>query len=101
VILTHHHVAPIGVPWLDNFIADDIDRFWQTVRGKSVLGVLSGHVHMTTETIVEGIPVLTLRSTGFQFARHPQPLLTLEPPHYRVVTIAGGVLTSRVVEVAI
>ena len=101
VILTHHHVTPIGVAWLDAFIADDVDRFWEIVRHKHVLGVLSGHVHMTTETVVEGIPVLTLRSTAFQFARQARPLLTLEPPHYRLVTIDGDVLTSRVFEVAL
>jgi 3',5'-cyclic-AMP phosphodiesterase len=101
LILTHHHVAPVGAPWLDDFIADDVDRFWEAVHGQSVLGVLSGHVHMTTETVVDGIPVFTLRSTAFQFAQQARPLLTLEPPHYRVVTIDGGLLTSRVVQVAL
>jgi len=101
VILTHHHVAPCGAAWLDDFIADDVDRFWAALRGKPVLGVLSGHIHMTTETVVEGIPVLTVRSTCFQFAQEARPLLLLEPPQYRVVTIDGDVLTSRVVEVAL
>jgi 3',5'-cyclic-AMP phosphodiesterase len=98
VILTHHHVAPCGAAWLDDFIADDVKRFWDVLRGKRVLGVLSGHIHMTTETVVEGIPVLTVRSTCFQFARQARPLLTLEPPHYRIVTIDGDLLTSKVVE---
>jgi hypothetical protein len=56
---------------------------------------------MTTETMVEGIPVLTLRSTAFQFARQARPLLTLEPPQYRLVTIDGDTLSSKVVEVAL
>jgi 3',5'-cyclic AMP phosphodiesterase CpdA len=101
VVLTHHHVAPCGAAWLDDFIADDVDRFWDVLRGKHVLGVLSGHIHMTTETVVEGVPVLTVRSTCFQFARQARPLLTLEPPQYRVVTIDGDGLTSKVVEVSL
>jgi 3',5'-cyclic-AMP phosphodiesterase len=101
VILTHHHVAPCGAAWLDDFIADDVDRFWAALRGKRVLGVLSGHIHMTTDTVVEGIPVLTVRSTAFQFACQARPLLTLEPPHYRLVTIDGDGLTSQVVEVSL
>jgi 3',5'-cyclic AMP phosphodiesterase CpdA len=101
VVLTHHHVAPCGTAWLDEFIADDVERFWDALRGKRVLGVLSGHIHMTTETVVEGIPVLTVRSTCFQFAQQARPLLTLEPPHYRIVMIDGNVLTSKVVEVAL
>jgi Icc protein len=99
VILMHHHPAPVGVRWLDEFIADDIGRFWDIVTGKSVLGVLCGHVHMTRETVIAGIPVFSLRSTMFQFARRDRPLICLEPPHYRLVTIQDGLLTSRVFEV--
>jgi hypothetical protein len=44
---------------------------------------------------------MTLRSTGFQFARQERPLLTLESPHYRLVTIDHGVLTTRVFEVTL
>lgn len=101
VIFTHHHVAPVGVEWLDNFLAPDLERFWATVHGKNVLGILAGHVHMTTEQIVQGIPVYTLRSTAFQFAREPRSYMTLEKPHYRLVTIDKGILTSRVYEVTL
>ena len=99
VILTHHQVAPVGVAWLDAFIAPEMPRFWEIVRGKRVIGVLAGHVHMTHEQLVAGIPVLTLRSTSFQFARSHEELVTLQPPHYRFVTIHNDVLTSRIFEV--
>jgi Icc protein len=99
VILTHHQVAPVGVAWLDAFIAADMPRFWEIVRGKRVIGILAGHVHMTHEQLVAGIPVLTLRSTAFQFARNDEPLFVLQPPHYRFVTIHNDMLTSRIFEV--
>jgi hypothetical protein len=54
---------------------------------------------MTHEQLVAGIPVLTLRSTAFQFASTDEPLIALEPPHYRFVTIHNDVLTSRIFEV--
>jgi len=101
VILTHHQVAPVGVAWLDAFIAPEMPRFWEIVAGKRVIGILAGHVHMTHEQLVAGIPVLTLRSTAFQFARNAEPLHTLQPPHYRFVTIHNGVLTSRIFEVSL
>ncbi len=69
VILTHHQVAPVGVAWLDAFIAPEMPRFWEIVAEKRVIGILAGHVHMTHEQLVAGIPVLTLRSTAFQFAQ--------------------------------
>ena len=103
VILTHHHLVPIGSRWLDKFIADDIDQFWEIVTAPGVshkvLGMICGHVHMTYEEQVEGIPVLGLRSTAFPFAHTDEPLTILEPPHYRLVTIQDGILTSRVYEV--
>lgn len=99
VILTHHPIEPVGVRWLDQFVPPDAERFWEIVEGRNILAVLSGHFHMTTEQVVLGIPVFTLRSTAFQFARHDSPLLALEPPHYRLVAIQDGILTSRVYEV--
>lgn len=101
IILTHHPVARVGVEWLDNFLASDLDRFWAAVRGRNVLGILAGHVHMTTEKVIEGIPVYTLRSTAFQFAPEPRPYMILDKPHYRLVTAQDGVLTSRVYEVTL
>jgi Icc protein len=103
VILTHHHLVPIGSRWLDEFIADDIDQFWEIVTAPGVshkvLGMICGHVHMTYEEQVAGIPVLGLRSTAFPFAHTDEPLRTLQPPHYRLVTIQDGILTSRIYEV--
>lgn len=101
VILTHHQVAPVGVRWLDAFIAPGVAQLWEIVRGKRVLGILAGHVHLTHEQLVEGIPVLTLRSTAFQFARSEEPTVVLQPLHYRFVTIHNTVLTSRIFEVPI
>ncbi len=103
VVLTHHHVTPIGSRWLDEFIADDVQQFWDVLTDPGVkadiLGVISGHTHMTYEVIVKGIPVFGLRSTSFPFANLDEPVYTLQPPHYRLVTIQDGLLTTRVFEV--
>ncbi len=101
VILMHHHLLSLGSRWLDEFIADDVDRFWEIVIGQRVLGILCGHVHMSYERIVENIPVFGLRSTAFQFALQDTPLVCLLPPQYRLVTIHNGVLTTRIFEVPV
>jgi Icc protein len=103
IVVTHHHITPVGARWLDNCIADDIQGFWETltapdVQGK-ILGVISGHAHISYEVIVKCIPVFGLRSTAFPFARLDEPLLTLQPPHYRLFTVRDGLLTSRIFEV--
>ena len=68
VIVCHQHTKRIGSRWLDEFIADDIDEFWEIVlkpgAREKVLGVLNGHAHITFEEQMEGIPLLGLRSTA-------------------------------------
>ena len=99
IILMHHQLVPLESRWLDNFIAEDVDRFWDIVIGQKVLGILCGHVHMTYDRLVKNIPVFGLRSTAFPFALQDDPLICLLPPQYRLVTIHNGVLTTRVFEV--
>lgn len=101
IVVTHHHVYPIGSRWLDDFIADDIDRFWDIVRGQNVLGILCGHAHITYEKTIENIPLFGLRSTAFPFAHQDDPLMCLLPPHYRLLTVNDGALTSKIYEVAL
>lgn len=103
VLFSHHAVTPIGARWLDNFIAEDIDRFWEIVTGSrvrnKVLGILCGHTHITYDQVVENIPVLGLRSTCFTFALADHVQLVIDSPHYRLVNISAGALTSRIYEV--
>jgi len=99
IIVMHHQVVKIGSRWLDDFIADDVSRFWKIVTGRKVLGIFSGHVHTTYERVVNGIPVFGLRSTAAPFALQDEPLTCLLPPHYRLVTVQDGILTTRIFEV--
>jgi 3',5'-cyclic-AMP phosphodiesterase len=105
IIVTHHHVVPVGARWLDEYIADDIHKFWEllttSAKHKKILGVISAHSHITYERSIEGILVFGLRSTAFPFAPVDEPLLTLLPPHYRLFEVKDSKLTSRVFEVAL
>lgn len=105
VIVCHQHVTKIGSRWLDEFLADNLDEFWDVVINPSVMekvmGILCGHTHITSEQEYEGIPILGLRSTAFPFAKTDEPLILLESPHYRYVSIQDGILTSRIYKVSI
>jgi hypothetical protein len=105
VLICHQHVKRIGSRWLDNFIADDIDDFWDMILApaikEKILAILCGHAHITYEDDYYGVPILGLRSTAFPFAKTDDPLLILAPPHYRYVNINNGILTSRIYKVPI
>jgi Icc protein len=99
IILMHHQVVPIGIGWLDRFIADEVNRFWDIVADKRVLGIVSGHVHTTYEQVINGIPVYGLRATAFAFAPEDEPVVRQLPPQYRLITVRDGLLTTAVFEV--
>ncbi len=105
VIVCHQHVKPIGSRWLDEFIADNVDEFWEIVAKpgikEKILAILCGHVHITYEEEYKGIPILGLRSTGYPFAKSDEIVMLLAPPHYRFVSVQNGVLTSRIYKVLI
>jgi hypothetical protein len=102
VILMHHHVAPCGLPLWDSWIAPDVQSFWDIVADRNVLGIFSGHTHVTFEASVRGIPVFGLRSTSYAFAQQGDEVLAvLRPPHYRVVTVSPAGLATEIVEVAV
>ncbi|HTK11938.1 MAG TPA: metallophosphoesterase [Ktedonobacteraceae bacterium] len=104
VIFTHHHLVPTNDPFMDSFLPtpDEARRFWQIIEQhqQHILGIFSGHAHVTYETTCAGVPVQGLRSTSYQFATINNELVCLlQSPHYRVVTIDQGTITSRIVEV--
>jgi Icc protein len=103
VLLTHHHVVPVGCRWLDAFLpeAATAEAFWQIVTRYQahILGIFSGHAHVTYEQVVNGISVFGLRSTAPQVVLQDEPLFCLQPPHYRLVTIQGMLLTTKICEV--
>jgi 3',5'-cyclic AMP phosphodiesterase CpdA len=106
VIFTHHHLVPTGDPFMDSFLPnpEEAQAFWKIVdqHQNHILGTFSGHAHVTYETVVAGVPMYGLRSTSYQFATLKNEVVRLlQAPHYRVVTIDQGTVTSRIVEVAI
>lgn len=105
VIVCHQHVKRIGSRWLDSFLADEIDDFWELITQPAIkeriLGILCGHVHITYEDEYRGIQILGLRSTAYPFAKTDDVLVILAPPHYRFISIQNNILTSRIYKVPI
>jgi 3',5'-cyclic-AMP phosphodiesterase len=99
LIIMHHTPVPIGCRWLDAFIADDLSGFWEIVTGRNISGIFCGHVHATYEKVVNNIPIFGLRSTAPQFVLQDKPLACLLPPHYRLVTVKDGNLSTQIFEV--
>lgn len=103
IILMHHHLVAVGCRWLDAFLpaGETSQAFWELIANhqKNILGIFCGHAHVTYERIIHGVPVFGLRSTAPQPVLQDEPLLCLQPPHYRLITVQDTFLTTRIFEV--
>ncbi len=84
---------------MDDLLAEDVAKFWDAVRGQHVLGIFCGHLHSTYEKKVNVVAVYGLRSTAPQFVFQDEPLMCIQPLHYRIVHVEPEGLTTEVVEV--
>jgi Icc protein len=98
ILMMHHHMTPVGVIWLDRFIAKDVERFWERLAGKQILGIFFGHMHISYERQPGGVPTFGLRSTAFSFALEDEPQVIMPPAQYRLVKVEDQELSSQVFE---
>jgi 3',5'-cyclic-AMP phosphodiesterase len=69
LICFHHQPVPIGSRWMDRYIIQNADVFWEIIRPYSnIKGVLWGHVHQEFDELRNGIRLLSTPSTCIQFA---------------------------------
>jgi 3',5'-cyclic AMP phosphodiesterase CpdA len=102
IILTHHHVSPTGIARLDAFMADAVATFADLIKERNVLGIFSGHAHVSYEARIADVPVYGLRSTTFSFVPQGNDLLyVIGKTHYRLVTVRAGTLSAELVEVVL
>jgi Icc protein len=101
VLAMHHHPIPTGFRWMDAFLADGIDLFWEEIRGYPILGLLFGHTHQSYEHEHNGVTGYGVRSTSYSFAPMDEPYACLLPPHYRIISVGVEKLETELVEVPI
>ncbi|MBI9047002.1 MAG: metallophosphoesterase [Anaerolineaceae bacterium] len=101
LIFMHHSIVPIGCSWLDSLLPEDCELFSQKIQNKGVKGVFCGHLHNTYEIRSGEVPVYGIRSTAFQFPRKSEPAISPDAPHYRLVKVDQGNITTSVIEVPV
>ena len=57
LLALHHPPIPTVVPLMGLIELEDQARLWTAIRGSDVRGILAGHLHYSTHTVVDGIPV--------------------------------------------
>lgn len=68
LLAIHHHVLPMHSAWIDAYIAENADIFWQRMAAFSQLRVIvSGHTHQEHLVHHQGVTVYNTPSTCYQF----------------------------------
>jgi 3',5'-cyclic AMP phosphodiesterase CpdA len=94
LLVVHHPVTPPGMPWLDDRLLDDAAALAEVLRGRPLLGILSGHCHIGGATAFGGTLAITAPAVAFQFDPFPRDDQTVVSGHgYNLCTIQHGHLT--------
>lgn len=98
IVFVHHHPWPLGITWLDALGLRDGQVMMDAVRrAGNVRWVITGHVHLDQAIERAGLTMLTSPSTCVQFSKTSQEKTMLPgPPGFRVVDVAGEMLSTRV-----
>lgn len=68
LLVCHHHLLPVGCPWLDGDCVPRGRELLESFAGHPrVRGLVFGHVHQEVEMTVDGMCALGTPSTCFQF----------------------------------
>ena len=98
VICMHHPPVPVGVPWMDELILKDGERFLRICGERTGIRlILCGHVHHDFRMDLHQATVLTAPSVGLQFRKEPviradgtRAIATDEPAAFRIVDLDGA-----------
>lgn len=98
MVFVHHHPWPLGLAWLDTMTLRNGEELMAALRRSGqVRWVISGHVHLDQVVERDGLTMITTPSTCVQLSKVSQGRKALAgPPAFRVVDVAGGLLSTRV-----
>lgn len=98
IAFVHHHPWPLGLGWIDTMpLRNGEDLMALLGRHAQVRWVIGGHVHLDQVIERDGLTLLTTPSTCIQLSKvSPEPRFFPGPPAFRVVDVADGRLSTRV-----
>lgn len=68
-IVMHHHPAPVGTPFIDRYILENPEPFWEIVKGTNVELIICGHVHNDYSFQHHGVMIESAPATCLQWKK--------------------------------
>lgn len=100
ILFVHHHPWPLGLQWIDAMALRNGDELTALLgEHPEVRWCICGHVHLDQAVQRGGLTMFTTPSTCVQLSKVSQTRKLLPgPPAFRVVDVAGAMLSTRVLQ---
>ena len=98
-IFLHHQPVAVGSAWVDQYVVEDADAFFEITDRFSQIKMISwGHVHQDFRQVRKGVDLIATPSTCVQFLPDSDEFqLDLQMPGYRYYELkADGSFETRV-----
>ncbi|MFA9486540.1 MULTISPECIES: metallophosphoesterase [unclassified Moraxella] len=91
IIAMHHHPQPVGSAWIDEYMLQNHDEFWQTLSCfDNIKAVICGHVHQAHRIDTHNTSLYTCPASSRQFlAYHDDFTIDDTPPGFRLIHICN------------
>lgn len=103
VIFLHHHVLPVGAPWVDKHILINAEQLLDILaQHKNIEAVFSGHVHQESIIKYQHINLYTTPAVAWQFTpKLPTFKLDAQMPGYRIIDLyKDGKYVTKVIRLS-
>ena len=100
IIFVHHHILPVGTPWVDSSILTNAAQFLAIIsQHQNIKAVFSGHVHQESATKHQHVNFYTAPAVSWQFTPQIQTFkLDVRMPGYRIIDLyKGGKYSTNVI----
>lgn len=102
MVIFHHQPIPVGSAWIDQYVLQNSDEFWDTVKKYPQLKIiLFGHVHQVHEGQKQGVHYYSVPATCIQFMRNKDDfaLENLNPGYRWIDLLSEGKFETGVVRI--
>ncbi len=96
VLVIHHPPTSAPMPALEGHMVKESDRLREIINGTDVIGILSGHTHVTVAELVGSVPCVTAPGTAFMLdITSTEGMRFCDGGGINLVTITNNVMTVK------
>ena len=93
VLALHHPLTLVGMPWLDGIVLRDAAALAVVIAGSGALGIVAGHIHTPSVSVLAGVPLVTAPAVAFQFRSGDAETRIVHGSGFNLCAVRDGALS--------